>query len=133
MDQESVPDYWNTDPIISMPFYSGVMPRDMFFNILSFLHLSDNQAYIPHGRPGYQPLTKLGRTYDLGMSLIAPCLNCGRKLSVDNNYTSPELFFYAHSTGATGTARAHRKNMSNVKDVQLKDRGDRAIVHIVDL
>ena len=210
VDQESVPDYWSTDPIISMPFYSGVMPRDMFLNILSFLHLSDNQAYIPRGRPGYQPLAKLGivyqnivqrfgevwspgehlcideamipfrgkthmrvyapdkpckyglrcyvlcdadnayccqfklytgkttavpsvhgRTYDLVMSLIAPYLDCGRKLTVDNYYTSPQLFMdlYARSTGATGTARAHRKNMPNLKDVLLKDRGDKAIVH----
>ena len=72
-----------------------------------------------------------GRTYDLVMSFIAPYLDCGRKLTVDKYYTSPQLFMdlYVHSTGATGTARAHCKNMPNLKDVQLKDRGDKAIVY----
>ena len=36
-----------------MPGFRSILPRDRFFAILRFLHLSDNSSAIPRGQPGH--------------------------------------------------------------------------------
>ena len=48
-------DYWVTESIMSTPFPSSLMSRNEFFNIMKFLHLFDNDEYLPRGEPGYGP------------------------------------------------------------------------------
>jgi hypothetical protein len=53
-------EYWSTDPVTSTPFFSATMSRDRFLLITSFLHLSNNDDFIPRENPGHDPLFKLG-------------------------------------------------------------------------
>ena len=39
VNQEDIRDYWSTDEVLSTPFFSQIMSRDKFMNILSFFHL----------------------------------------------------------------------------------------------
>ena len=53
-------DYWSTNPIFDSKFASSLqIPRDRFFSMLTFLHLNNNDTYIPRGNPGHDPLYKL--------------------------------------------------------------------------
>ena len=61
--QQDMRYYWSTDPVISTPFFSTIMPRNRFLLLLSFLHYNDNTNYIPRGQDGYDPLYKLGTVY----------------------------------------------------------------------
>lgn len=58
VSQIDVTDYWY--PITSTPFFGYCMARDRFLLILTFLHLNDNNFYIPRGLANYNPLFKLG-------------------------------------------------------------------------
>lgn len=44
VNQESIPDYWSTDEVLSTPFFPGIMSRDKFLNILVFFHVCDNDC-----------------------------------------------------------------------------------------
>lgn len=53
-------DYWSTNPIYDSKFASSLqISRDRFFSMLTFLHLNNNDTYIPRGNPGHDPLYKL--------------------------------------------------------------------------
>ena len=62
--QDDLHDYWSQDHVINTPFFASVMSRDAFMNSMSFLHLADNESYVPRGRDGYKPLYKLGTVYE---------------------------------------------------------------------
>ncbi|GFR96316.1 PiggyBac transposable element-derived protein 4-like [Elysia marginata] len=61
---------------------------------------------------GKKPCSTHGATFDVVNRLIAPYLEEGRTLFVDNYYTIPDLFTYLkqHKTLACGTLRLNRKN-----------------------
>ena len=61
--QSDINEYWSTDPVTSTPFFPATMSRDRFLLITSFFHLVNNDSYIPCGRPGHDPLFKLGSVY----------------------------------------------------------------------
>ena len=42
VNQEEIRDYWSTDEVLSTPFFSQIMPRDKFMNILTYFHFCDN-------------------------------------------------------------------------------------------
>ena len=65
VNQEYLQDYWSTDEVLSTPFFSQIMPRDKFLNILTFFHLCDNDRYVPRGQEGYNPEQKLGTVYSV--------------------------------------------------------------------
>ena len=46
VNQEDIRDYWSTDEVLSTPFFSQIMPRDKFMNILTFFHLCDNDSTV---------------------------------------------------------------------------------------
>ena len=70
VNQEDIRDYWSTDKVLSTPFFSQIMSRDKFMNILSFFHLSDNDSYVSRGQAGYNPVSKLGNTYTVNQMKI---------------------------------------------------------------
>jgi len=47
-------DYWARNTLISVPWFGSVMPRDRFFQILGYLHLSNNEEAPPRGDPNYK-------------------------------------------------------------------------------
>ena len=50
--------YWSTHWMLGMPGFRSIMPRDRFFAILRFLHISDNSTAVPRGQPGHDHLTR---------------------------------------------------------------------------
>ena len=65
VNQEDIRDYWSTDEVLSTPFFSQIMARDKFMNILTFFHLCGNDSYVPRGQAGYNPVGKLGTIYSV--------------------------------------------------------------------
>ena len=51
--------YWSTNWLLDMPGFRSILPRDRFFAILCFLHLSDNSSAIPRGQPGHDRAFKI--------------------------------------------------------------------------
>ena len=76
-------DYWVRESIMSTPFPSSLMSRNEFFNIMKFLHLFDNDEYLPRGEPGYDPRQKLGLFYTSIQESFASIWTCRQRLSVD--------------------------------------------------
>ncbi|XP_033763364.1 piggyBac transposable element-derived protein 4-like, partial [Pecten maximus] len=81
--QINMQDYWCTDPVVSTPFFSSVMPRDRFLSIMSFLHLSNNTLAVPRGEEGYTPLQKLGSPYQELLQRFQEVYNPSQCVAVD--------------------------------------------------
>jgi hypothetical protein len=56
---DEVFDYWRTEPILSMPWYSSIFSRTRFLLISRYLHLADNTMRPVRVHPSYK-LFKLG-------------------------------------------------------------------------
>ena len=52
-------DYWSRNKVLCTPFFSSVMSRDRFLNILKFLHLNDSSLQKKHGEEGHDHLFKV--------------------------------------------------------------------------
>ena len=57
--------YWSTDPLITMNGFRNIMPRERFLNILSFLHLVDNDQALPREHPNYDKAFKIQPLIDI--------------------------------------------------------------------
>ena len=53
-------EYWSTSSVLSAPFFPRVMTWDCFWMLLSFFHLTNNDALPQRGDVLYSPLNKLG-------------------------------------------------------------------------
>ncbi|GFO50628.1 PiggyBac transposable element-derived protein 4 [Plakobranchus ocellatus] len=56
MDLDKKPtlrDYWTRHPVLHSSFSPKVMTRERFLSILAFLHINDNDSFVPHGQPDY--------------------------------------------------------------------------------
>ena len=51
--------YCSTNWLLDMPGFHSILPRDRFFTILRFLHLSDNSFAISRGQPGHDRSFKI--------------------------------------------------------------------------
>ena len=51
--------YWSTNWLLDMPGFRSILPRDRFFAILRFLHLSDYSSAIPRGQSGHDRAFKI--------------------------------------------------------------------------
>lgn len=59
-------DYFSFDPVLHAVFPKAIgMARDRFLSILKYLHLNDNDGYVPRGQPNHDPLHKLRPFIDL--------------------------------------------------------------------
>jgi hypothetical protein len=56
-------DYWSTEPLLCMPWFSSIFSRDRFSQIYRYLHLVDNTTQPQQGTPGNK-LFKLGNLPD---------------------------------------------------------------------
>ena len=47
-------DYWSTESITHIPWFSAVMPRAQFFAMLRYIHISNNDTTQPVDSPDYK-------------------------------------------------------------------------------
>ena len=88
VNQEDIRYYWSTHEVLSTPFFSQIMSRDKFMNILSFFHLSDNDSYVPRGQVGYNPVSKLGTTYSVVTEKFSSVWKPGLNACIDEGMIS---------------------------------------------
>ena len=72
-------DYWSTDCMYKLPFYSAVMKKERFCLILSFLHLCNNEDQVPQGQPGHDPIFKIRSFVDRLQENFKMCLRTQRQ------------------------------------------------------
>ena len=78
--QQDLQDHWSLDPVLST---SSVMTRDRLLVLLTFLHCSDNNNYVPRGQEVYDPLYKLGTIYDTSRNLFSTNYYPTNNIAVD--------------------------------------------------
>ncbi|GFN96933.1 PiggyBac transposase uribo2 [Plakobranchus ocellatus] len=52
-------DYWTRHPVLQSSFAPKVILRERFLSILAFLHINDNDSFVPYGQPDYDPIQKI--------------------------------------------------------------------------
>ncbi|GFO20777.1 PiggyBac transposase uribo1 [Plakobranchus ocellatus] len=52
-------DYWTRHPVLHSSFAPKAMVREGFLSILAFLHINDNDSFVPHGQRDYDPIQKI--------------------------------------------------------------------------
>ncbi|CAB4043789.1 Hypothetical predicted protein, partial [Paramuricea clavata] len=75
-------DYWRTEPILSMPWYSSIFSRTRFLLISRYLHLADNTMQPERVHPSYK-LFKLGRIPEMLCQTFKSLYVPTRNLSID--------------------------------------------------
>ncbi|GFO01917.1 poc1 centriolar protein homolog a [Plakobranchus ocellatus] len=75
--------FWSKIPIINTPFAAQIMSRDRFLAIMAFLHVSDNNTYIPRDQPGHTPLHKIQPIYDHLRYTFSSLYTPKQKLCID--------------------------------------------------
>jgi len=59
------------------------MPRNRFFQILCYLHVSDDAAIVPAGQPGYDKLHKIKPLLELLFPNFERAYNLHKNISFD--------------------------------------------------
>ena len=73
--------YWSTDEFFKTPFFSAVMSRDRYFQIMRYLHFVDNQEEVKDkNSPNYDKLFKVRK---LLLPRFLEVYNPERNLSID--------------------------------------------------
>jgi len=57
ISQSDINEYWSTDAVTSTPFFPATMSRYRFLLITSFLHLANNDDFIPRENSGHNYLS----------------------------------------------------------------------------
>lgn len=83
--QMDISEYWTVNPVTSTPFSPSVMSRDRFLLLLAFLHLNDNEKYIPRGVEGHEPLFKLGPLYHRILTKFRSVYKPNQALAIDES------------------------------------------------
>ena len=83
IDKDRLSYYWSTSPIITTPFAAQIMSRDRFLAIMAFLHVNDNDTYIPRGQPGHAPLHKIQPIYEHLRRTFTSLYTPKQKLCID--------------------------------------------------
>lgn len=55
----SLDDYWSTDPILSHSWFHMIMPRNLFCEILRYVHVMDNTTTPDRTDPDFNKLWKI--------------------------------------------------------------------------
>ena len=66
--------YWQQKWLTNVPSFGQVMSRNRFFQILRYLHVSDDSAIVPAAQPGYDKLHKIKPTLRQLMTFIRTSL-----------------------------------------------------------
>ena len=75
-------DYWSTEAILSMPWYSSIFSRTSFLQISRYLHLVDNTTQPPREHSRYK-LFKLGSIPEILCQRLKSLFARTRNLSID--------------------------------------------------
>ncbi|GFO33468.1 hypothetical protein PoB_005997300 [Plakobranchus ocellatus] len=51
--------YWTRHPVLYSLVAPKVMVRERFLSILAFLHINDNDSFVPHGQPDHDRIQKI--------------------------------------------------------------------------
>eukprot|EP00731_Ephydatia_muelleri_P004533 Em0002g709a len=84
----AIDDYWCTSWPFQTKCVSSIMTRNRFSLLMKFLHLNNNELYIPKGQPGHDPIFEL-RPFIT--SLVKNCqdsFQLGKELSIDESMVS---------------------------------------------
>ena len=57
--------YWSTDELLRTPAFGEAFSRDRFMNLLTCLHLNNNETGLHRGDEGFDPLHKIRPIYDV--------------------------------------------------------------------
>ena len=75
--------YWSTDPVLSSPFFTSVMSRTRFLQILRYLHFADNNLAPPHDSEEHNKLYKIQPFLNLVIARFQEVYSPDRQLAVD--------------------------------------------------
>lgn len=76
--------YWSTEAVFKTPFFSAVMARDRYFQIMRYLHFVDNREEVKDkNAPGYDKLFKVRKLLDLLLPRFVEVYSPERNLSID--------------------------------------------------
>ena len=76
-------DYWSTDPMYKLPFYTAVMKKERFCLILSFFHLCNNDQMVPRGHPKHDPIFKIRKFVDSLTNNFKSVFHPGKNVAID--------------------------------------------------
>ena len=75
--------YWSTDPVLSSPFFTSLMSRTRFLQILRYLHFADNNLAPPHDSEEHNKLYKIQPFLNLVIARFQEVYSPDRQLAVD--------------------------------------------------
>ena len=75
--------YWQQKWVTYVPAFGQVMPRNRFFQILRYLHVSDDAAIVPAGQLGYDKLHKIKPLLELLFPNFKRAYNLDKNISID--------------------------------------------------
>ena len=79
----SLHDFWSTEPILQHQWFSSVMSRDRFKQIVRYFHCCDSSHCIPRGEEGHDPLYKVRGVIEILSRNFKDHFKPGRELSFD--------------------------------------------------
>ena len=75
--------YWQQKWLTNVPSFCQVMSRNRFFQILRYLHVSDDSAIVPAGQPGYDKLHKIKPLLQLLFPNFERAYDLHKNISID--------------------------------------------------
>ena len=75
--------YWSKDPALGVLFAKRVMTRDRFDKLNQYLHLNNNENFVPHGQPSHDKLFKVRPFLEAVMKNFREEYRPKQNLSVD--------------------------------------------------
>ncbi|XP_048587830.1 piggyBac transposable element-derived protein 4 [Nematostella vectensis] len=76
--------YWQKKIwLLTVPSFSQVMSRNRFFQILQYIHVSDDSNIVPSGQPGYDKLHKIKPLLNLLFPKFENAYNLHKNISID--------------------------------------------------
>ena len=76
-------DYWSTEPITSIPWYSTIFSRTRFLQILRYLHCNNNDDQLPRDHASFDKLFKVRPVLERVQEKCKTVYTCEREISVD--------------------------------------------------
>lgn len=75
--------YWSDDPALGVPFVKRVMARNRFDKLNQYLHLNNNENFVPRGQPNHDKLFKVRPFLDAVVKNLREEYHPKQNLSVD--------------------------------------------------
>ena len=142
--------YWNTDSILSTPFFGATMSRTRFLQILRYLHFVDNSLAPEPDSPNFNKLYKIQPLLDLIILRFRGVYKPERQLAVDETLIKfkgkihfrqfipikpgrfgIKAFMLAEST--IGYVLGSKVYTGKEANVVQKDLGKRAVMSLMEL